>query len=139
MGLLLLALRWPRLARALFVFVFLAASLFNSYTAFTEPEVYLNYASMAVLAIYRDFINGAFAAHTQLFVLAIAAGQLCVSALLTRSGSLFRLGVIGGFVFFVSIAPLGFGSAFPSTLLLAIALLVLHYNLRQQVTTPQNS
>ncbi|MDH3430393.1 MAG: hypothetical protein OEM60_02655 [Gammaproteobacteria bacterium] len=123
-GLILLALWWPRLTRALFAVIFFAASLFNAYTALTTPEAYLDYAGMAALDIYRDFINGPFRAHTQTLVYLIAAGQMFVGALLTQEGFLCRLGVVGGVVFFVAIAPLGVGSAFPSTLLMAAALLL---------------
>jgi hypothetical protein len=123
-GLILLALKWPRLTRAVFAVIFFAASLFNFYTAFTNPAVYLDYAGMAALDLYRDFINGPFRAHTQTFVFLIAAGQMFVGALLTQKGFLSRLGVVGGVLFFVAIAPLGIGSAFPSTLLMAAALLI---------------
>lgn len=138
-GLILLAIKWPRLAHGLLVFVFLAAGAFNIYTALTKPESYLDYVNWATLHIYLDFINGPFAAYTQVFVLAIAVGQLSVAALLTRSGRLFDLGTVGGIIFFVAIAPLGIGSAFPSTLLMAIALFFVHRRLSRPVRSPQNS
>lgn len=138
-GMILLAIKWPRVARGLVVFVFLAAGAFNTYTALTQPESYLNYANWAVLDVYRNFISGPFAANTQLFVLVIAAGQLAVAALLTRSGRVFNLGIAGGIVFFVAIAPLGIGSAFPSTLLMALALIILHRHHASSVTTRRNS
>ena len=50
-----------------------------------QPEVYLDYANMAVLNCYRDFINGPFRANTQTFVFLIAAGQMFVGALLITS------------------------------------------------------
>lgn len=123
-ALVLLALKWPRITRTLFAVIFFAAGLFNAYTALTQPEVYLDYANMAALDLYRDFINGPFRAHAQTFVFLIAAGQIIVGTLLTQKGLLNRLGVTGGIVFFVAIAPLGIGSAFPSTLLMAAALLL---------------
>ncbi|MBC7339277.1 MAG: hypothetical protein H5U04_05385 [Firmicutes bacterium] len=88
LGLVLLAIRWPRLARVLFALIFLGAGVFNLTMAVRDPEVYLVYARWAV-DFYRRFL---------------------------------WLGVAGGIVFLLAIAPLGVGSAFPSTLLMAVAL-----------------
>ena len=118
------ALRWPRLNRVLFVLIFGAAGLFNIYTAATEPEIYQTFKELAVLAFYRKFIDGFFSEHTQLIIWAIAVGQLCIGALLAGKGRILRLGVIGGTIFLVAIAPLGFGSAFPATILMVGALLI---------------
>ena len=123
-ALLFAAFKWPRLTRVLFVLIFTAAGLFNIYTAITEPQVYQTYKELAVLAIYRNFIDGFFSEHTQLIIIIIAVGQLCVGALLVGSGRLLRMGVIGGIIFLVAIAPLGFGSAFPATLLMVGALFI---------------
>jgi hypothetical protein len=120
-----LAIKWPRLARALFVLIFLAAGLFNIYTALTQPEEYLNYGDMAVLELYSSFINGFFREYTQLIVLVIALGQLSIAALLSGNGNRLRLGAVGGVVFFFAIAPLGIGSAFPTSLIMAVALIVM--------------
>jgi phosphate/sulfate permease len=81
--------------------LFLAASLVNGWTALVQPGVYLTFS-------------------------AIAAGQLAVGICLGVGGRLLRWGVLGGVVFLVAIAPLGFtGSAFPSTVLMAYRLLLL--------------
>ena len=125
-GLLAVAIVRPRLALGLFVFVFLGAGLFNSYTALTEPEVYWDYEGMAVSKVYREFIAGFFSQHTKAIVLLIALGQLCVAALLCKQ-NLRRLGVIGGCIFFLAIIPLGVGSAFPCTLLMAAGLVLMEY------------
>lgn len=137
-ALLLSAFKWPRLTRVLFVLIFLAAGLFNMYTALTRPEEYLGYGEMAVLELYRHFIYGFFSEHTQAIVLVIASGQLCVSALLTGSGHLLRLGVAGGVIFLIAITPLGIGSAFPATLLMAAALIVMQRRLVQGLYAEDN-
>ena len=111
--------------------IFVAAGLFNTYTAITQPDVYLDYHDMAVLDVYRRFINGFFSEYTQAIVLSIALGQLSVGALLTGSGHLLRMGVAGGVIFFIAITPLGVGSAFPATLLMAVALIVMQRRLGQ--------
>jgi len=40
--------------------------------------------------------------------------------------ALFLLGILGGIIFLVAISPLGVGSAFPSTLLMAVSLVLLY-------------
>ncbi len=119
------AVKWPRVTRALFVTIFLSAGVFNAYTAITEPEAYLMYADMAVLDVYRNFITGFFSGHTEIIVFAIAIGQLGVAALLCGGNRFLTIGVGGGVMFFVAIMPLGVGSAFPASLLLAIAIVLM--------------
>ncbi|MEW5934291.1 MAG: hypothetical protein AB1816_11990 [Bacillota bacterium] len=121
LGLVLLAIRWPRLARALFALIFLGAGVFNLTMAVRDPQVYLVYARWAV-DLYRRFILGAFSQHTTAIVVAIALGQVTVGVLLAVNRRFLWLGVTGGIIFLLAIAPLGVGSAFPSTLLMAVAL-----------------
>ena len=128
-ALVFLAFRWPRLTRVLFVLIFAGAGLFNIYTAITEPSVYQTYKELAVLAFYRNFIDGFFSEHAQLIILIIAVGQLSVGTLLIGNGRLLNMGVIGGTIFLVAIAPLGFGSAFPETLLMVGALFITQWRL----------
>jgi hypothetical protein len=128
-GLLLVAVFWPKVARVLFIVIFIAAGLFNAYMALTQPEGYLNFGELAVLPIYRDFIYGVFSRYTRAFILAIAAGQLAVGGLLIGKRPLLTLGVTGGIVFFVGIAPLGIGSAFPFSLFAIAALAVMYWRL----------
>jgi hypothetical protein len=116
---------WPRPTRALFAALFFGASLVNGWTALAQPGVYLTFSAGA-MGWYRDFIDGQFSQNPALFVFAIAAGQLAVGICLAVGGRLLRWGVLGGVVFLVAIAPLGFtGSAFPSTVLMACGLLLL--------------
>ncbi len=128
--LLIAAVFWPRLVRWAFAILFLAAGLVNSYLAISKPEVYVeSYGETAFLGIYRDFINGTFSTYDTQILLAIAVGQILVAFFLTRSGALFRLGFAGACVFLIAIAPLGLGSAFPSTLILVAAVAMMAYNL----------
>lgn len=119
------AINLTRLARVLFVILFLAAGVFNIYTAFTKPQAYLVFGDLAILDVYRNFVHGFFSEHTRGIVVAIATGQLALAALLSTSGRLLRLGAAGAVVFFVAISPLGAGSAFPAPLLLAAAIIVM--------------
>ena len=128
--LLIVAVFWPRLVRWSFAILFFAASLVNATLAIRQPELYVeSYGSTALLGIYRDFINGVFSTNATPILLAIALGQLLVAVFLTRNGTLFRLGVVGACLFLVAIAPLGLGSAFPSTLIMVAAVLMMAYNL----------
>ncbi|MEJ2148165.1 MAG: hypothetical protein P8Z40_01660 [Chloroflexota bacterium] len=130
--LLIVAYLWPKVARWLFVGIFIAAGLFNVYTAITQPEAYLMFGGTALLRLYRDFIYGAFSQYTTLFILLIALGQLSVGVLLSRPDPLLRLGVIGACIFLAAIAPLGVGSAFPFSLIAIAALIVMYRKLRAE-------
>jgi hypothetical protein len=79
--------------------------------------------------LYKNFINGIFSSHTTLFVTVIAFGQLLTGLFLLMKKKFFILGILGGIIFLLAIAPLGIGSAFPSTLLMAISLIILHKRL----------
>jgi hypothetical protein len=113
--------RWKNAGRLLFVFLFLWASGANLYTSIVRPEVYLEYAPLAALDVYRWFILGPFARHITLIVGAIAISQLAIALLVALWGTAVRLGLIGAMVFLVAIAPLGIGSGFPATLIMALA------------------
>lgn len=121
MGVLLLVAAWrrPVLARVLYFALFTWASVTNFWTATVRPEVYLEYAPLAVLEAYREFILGFFARHIALMVMSVAACQAVVAIGLAVGRPLARIGLVGAACFLVAIAPLGVGSGFPSTLLLA--------------------
>lgn len=123
-ALLLLWAAWkkPVLARALFFLLFAWAAWFNTTTVLHTPELYTGYAQYTFSAWYRAFILGFFSQHTAAIVLAIAAGQAGIALGMFGKGAAFRLGAIGGMLFLVCIAPLGAGSAFPCTLLMAAAM-----------------
>jgi len=118
--------KWSKIGKIVWGTIFLAAGIFNVITSFRTPHVYVEaYGQTAVLPFYKDFIYGIFSDHTTLFVTLIASGQIVVSILLFLKKMLFKLGTIGGIVFLIAISPLGIGSAFPSTILMAISLFIL--------------
>jgi hypothetical protein len=110
---------WPRVGRALYVALFAWACIVNWQTALERPHAYLDYADFAVLDLYRDFIRGFFAAHILAIVGTIATCQGLIAAALFAGGKPARLALVGATVFLVMIAPLGAGSGFPSTLIMA--------------------
>jgi hypothetical protein len=119
----------PRVARVLFVVLFLWASLTNATTAMRTPEVYVEYASLAISSFYRDFILGWFSEHVRLLVLPVALGQFIIAVLLMTPRPWRSLGVFGAVTFLVAIAPLGVGSAFPFSFTAGVALIVMDLKL----------
>ncbi len=122
-ALLLAAFRWPQVVRWAFVVVFAGGAIANAVMVTLDPQLYVEgYAALA-WPLYRGFIEGTFSRFPVPMVLAIAAGQGLVALLLARSRRLRWLGVAGGVVFLLAVAPLGVGSGFPATVVMALALI----------------
>jgi len=130
--LIFICLKWPRAGRIAWIVIFLAAGLFNIYTASTGPQAYLMYGKTAVLTGYKQFIYGIFSEHIALFITLIGSGQLLAGVLLMLKRPLVFLGILGGIIFLLSITPLGIGSAFPCTILMTGSLIILYLNLKRQ-------
>ena len=124
LALLVAVVHWPSFVRWSLVVIFLGAGLLNAVTALRTPAAYVNFADLAI-APYARFIQGWFADHVRLVVLPIAAGQLAIGLLLATGGRALRCGVAGAVVFLLAIAPLGAGSAFPLSLFLSSAALII--------------
>jgi len=122
-----LGLTWkvPTAGRIAFGVVFLLASIVNTYTVLTTPEAYLFYKDFAVLELYRQFTDDWFATHAQAVVLPIAAGQLLIAGGMFLGGRSSKPAIAGVVIFGLAIAPLGIGSAFPCTIILAFAAILL--------------
>ena len=123
--LLFVCYKWNKIGRYLFSFIFLAASIVNTFEAIHNPSTYVDAYGKLAFFFYEDFIYGIFSHHTTVIVLSIAAGQLLISIFLFLGKKFLKYGVLGGIVFLLAITPLGLGSAFPATLLMAAALAVL--------------
>src|SRR5687767_11334555 len=98
-GLLAAARVWPRVGRVLYVALFAWACGVNWRTVLERPHVYLEYADLAVLDAYRDFIRGFFASHILAIVGTIATGQGLIAAGLFAGGVLARIALVGAVVF----------------------------------------
>jgi hypothetical protein len=122
MLILLISWRWRNVGRFLFLALFLWAAQTNLRVAIRTPSAYLEYARWAVEP-YRRFILGPFARHVGVMVGAIAFGQAAIAVLVALRGRLVTLGLAGAMVFLLAIAPLGRGSAFPFSLIVAFAAL----------------
>ena len=123
----LLFLSWkqPRVARALFSFLFIWACYTNWHVALTRPNDYMFYANLALLDSYKDFIYGWFSNHILLVVGAIATCQGLIAVAFLLRGWIYALGSVGAITFLMAIAPLGVGAAFPCTVILSVAVYLL--------------
>ena len=122
------AYRKPMWARIFFCLFFLWAAYFNSTSSIRSPGIYLNYASLDALPLYSHFITGYFSRHITVFVFAIAMGQLLIAVGLMLNKVWTKLACIGGIIFGLAITPLGVGSAFPSTVSMAVGFYILARN-----------
>jgi hypothetical protein len=116
----------PAWGRLLFFLLFAWASWTNTSTVLQAPDNYIGYAQYTFSDWYAQFIYGFFAEHTQTIVLSIAACQALIAVSMLLRGWFFRLGAVGAIVFLLAIAPLGTGSAFPCTLIMALAMWLLY-------------
>lgn len=122
---LLVAVKWPRVARLVFLILFAWAAWMNWTTVVEKPQVYLTYADLAWSNTYREFINGWFKEHMLLSVRFIAFCQGLIAVSMPAGGRIFKTGAAGAIVFLLAIIPLGMGSGFPATLLMATAVLII--------------
>ena len=122
---LIASIRFPRFSRLLYAVLFGWASWANWNMAISSPHDYLSYADLTFLPLYKTFIVGWFSEHIRLSVGFIATAQAFVAIALLMKGRIYKLGLVGGILFLIAIIPLGVGSAFPCTLLLALGLVML--------------
>ena len=113
---------WPRVTRALFLGLFAWASWINWTTALNTPQVYVDYANLSFLQLYQDFIRGWFSEHVVEVVGTIATAQGLIALSMALKGRVFKAGATVAILFLVAIGPLGVGSAFPCTLIMALAM-----------------
>jgi hypothetical protein len=123
--LIFICFKWPKIGKVAWGIIFILAGIFNIFTVIRDPDAYLTYSEHA-LEFYKFFIDGVFSSFTIFVVSLIGAGQILVGYFLLRKERLFLFGILGGILFFIAIAPLGIGSAFPSTLLMAFSMIVLY-------------
>ena len=121
-GMVLLAWKRPEWGRGLFGLNFLGAAIFNGVFFFIDPEEFTYYADFAFLGFYRDFIITTFSNHLQAFLGSIIIMQFWTGLALWYKGKWVKLGALCAIIFLIAIAPLGFGAAFPATLIQALGL-----------------
>ena len=123
--LLTLAFKYHKIARVLFAVLFGWASWINWQTSLNSPQSYLEYADFAMLDVYRHFIEGWFSKHVSQMVPVIATCQGLIAIGLLLKGWLYQAACLGAIVFLLAIMPLGVGSGFPCTFIMAVAMALL--------------
>ncbi len=126
--LIVISLRIKTLGRILFSLIFLWAGFYNLRTAFIRPEEYLGFAHFA----YSELVSKL---HYRIFFTSYY-NYYCIHCHRTNcyrhTHCVARTsrypGISRCVIFLVAIAPLGIGSAFPSTILMAIAAILLLRN-----------
>ena len=121
-GMVLVAWKRPNWGRGLFGLNFLGAAIFNGVFFFKDPEEFTYYADFAMLDVYRDFINHTFSDHLHFFLAAIIVVQFLTGLTLLAKGKWVKIGALSAALFLIAITPLGFGAAFPATLIMAFGL-----------------
>lgn len=123
--LLFLAFVRPQGARWGIAVIFGYAAMYNAYIGLLRSEEYQGFAELAVLDFYRDFIRGFFRDHATPILLFIAVGQGVISLTLALGGRFLWIGVFGTCLFLTAIIPLWIGSAFPFSVIVSAAAIVM--------------
>lgn len=126
---LLISIWYKRAGLILISLLFLAAAVINAWQAIYQPDSYNIYELIAALPIYEYLISHFFLIHVKLYILFLMVFQLLVgiSILYNKKWSLPAAAI-----YLLALAPLGAGSSFPCTLMLAAACIILFvYQLRR--------
>ncbi len=91
-ALIILFFAWkrPDIARLLLSILFAWAAFTNWKMAIRSPQEYVNFADLAFIGFYKDFIEGWFSRHSAIMIAAIATGQLVISIAMLLKGWIFR-------------------------------------------------
>lgn len=120
-AMLLTALTRPNACRWMFALLFTYACVYNLWLGTTHPKEYQGFADLVIVPWYRDVIVGPFREHDAFYIVAIALGQGITALGWMVGGRSLVVGALGSTLFLASIAPFGVGSAFPFSVLVAIA------------------
>jgi len=87
-------------------FLVMAIGVNGSFT-FTNPQAYVEYASGALITIYRDLALTIVQLNPMLFGLLLMVFEIVMGLLILHKQKSVRIGLIGTMVFLIGIAPLG--------------------------------
>ena len=90
------------------IFFILMAVLVNGLFTFTNPSAYFDYASNALIPIYRDLAIVTVSMNPRLFGLLLIFYEIVMGLLLLYKGVYVKIGLIGTMVFIIGIAPLSY-------------------------------
>ena len=88
-------------------YLVMAIGVNGSFT-FTNPQAYVEYASGALIPLYRDIALTIVELNPVLFGLLLMAFEIAMGLLLLHKQKSVRIGLIGTIVFLIGIAPLSF-------------------------------
>jgi hypothetical protein len=111
-----------RFLRLMSFLLFAWASWANWTEVINNPHSYLDYANLSFWAFYHHIIQGWFSKHIELAVGFIATCQACIAISMLLKGWILKIGAVGAIIFLLAIVPFGIGSAFPCTLIMAVAM-----------------
>jgi hypothetical protein len=105
---LIFAIVKPNAARIFLGLFFLAMAIgVNIITVLIAPQSYIEMGKNALIPFYRWVFLNVIALNPALFVLPIAAYQITIAILILNKKIYVRVGLIGGIIFLIAIAPLG--------------------------------
>ncbi|WPV64616.1 hypothetical protein [Chitinophaga sp. LS1] len=119
---LLISIWYKRAGRIIIALLFLIAALVNAWQATFKPDVYNVYELIAALPVYEYLIAEVLLIHITLYIILLMIIQLVIGI-----GILYnrKTALVAGIVYLLALAPLGAGSSFPCTVILAIAVILL--------------
>ena len=88
-------------------FLVMAIGVNGSFT-FTDPQGYVEYASGALIPLYRDIALTVVGVNPVLFGLLLMAFEIAMGLLLLHKRTSVKIDLIGTMVFLIGIAPLSF-------------------------------
>ena len=121
--LIVLAERRPEPARIVFGSIYLGAAILNLAVALSAPGYYAMFADAATIPLYRDLWHSVVAPNLAVFLPLLIVFQFAVAVAIFNKGIWVKVGLAGGLLFTLLLAPAN-PYALP-ILLLAVAQAVL--------------
>ena len=121
---LFVAMKWTKIARIMFAVLFGYAFWINYSLSHANPEAYLAYAETSA-DIYTKFIHGWFSERITPVITLIAFGQLFIALGMMWRNSVVLWASVGIILFLLAIAPLGYYAAFPFSITVSLAAVVI--------------
>ena len=107
LAIIILCLTKPNAGRIFLGIFFLVMALgVNGSFTFTNPQAYVDYASGALIPLYRDIALTVVALNPLLFGLLLMVFEITMGLLLLHKGKSVKIGLIGTMVFLIGISPL---------------------------------
>ncbi|MFP4526777.1 MAG: hypothetical protein ACLFNL_10340 [Bacteroidales bacterium] len=130
--LMLLSFHFTNFMRFLWGTIFMIAGIINLITVYNNPGIYISGFGPSAIELYKEIIYGPFSENPGLYITLIAFTQIIIGALMWLKYLWYNIGILGGVIFLLAIAPLGAASAFPSSIIMAIGLFRLLFKWRRK-------